>query len=69
MRSTEVQSDQPHDNSERIMLEYADLLGVMELMQERRLLADPANLRELIAAKKAKVLDYEAYSRHLGAIH
>ena len=65
---SEVQPDQPHDNSERIMLEYTDLLGVMELMQERRLLALPANLRELIHAKKVKVLAYEAYSRQLGAV-
>ena len=65
---TEVQPDQSLNNCERIMLEYADLLGVMELMQERGLLADPANLRELIEAKKVKVLAYEDYSRQLGAI-
>ena len=65
---TEIQPNQPLNNSERIMIEYADLLGVMELMQEQGLLAEPANLRELIEAKKVKVLTYEDYSRQLGAV-
>lgn len=62
----EVQPDQALSNAERIIEEYDDLLGVMEMLHDRGLL--PASRPERIAAKKEKVTRFLAYSATCGTL-
>lgn len=60
----EVQPGQDRDNTRRVMDEFHDLVAVMEMAG-----FDPRTLdEEMIAAKKAKVERYLAYSRQVGRL-
>jgi hypothetical protein len=64
----EVQPGQPLDNRQRIMQEFADLLGVMELLGFAPLVGPLHALRPWIDAKKAKVERFLDYSRECGQL-
>lgn len=50
----EVQPGQNYDNAERIMHEFADLLGAMELLEDEGLIKYPSDFRALIDRKKSR---------------
>ena len=66
----EIQPGQPLNNAERLVDEYADLLGAMELLVEGGFIALPSNeaMRKKIDAKKAKVDKFLAYSAQCGTL-
>ena len=66
----EAQPGQPYTNAERIYSEFADLLGVMEMLQEDGAIATTtlACLRSMIDAKKEKVAHYMGYSVECGTL-
>lgn len=57
----QTQPGQPLNNEERIREEYSDLVGVMEMLGIHP-------VRELVEAKKQKVLRYLELSRSLGTL-
>lgn len=63
---TEVQPEQSFTNAERLIGEMADLLGTLEMLQDRELVGqvDPA----AVAAKKVKVAKFLEYSRLQGTL-
>lgn len=63
----EIQPDQQYTNQYRIMLELYDLLGVIELLQERRILTNFVE-HGRTADKKEKVLRFLEYAREQKAI-
>src|SRR3546814_8926823 len=59
----EVQPGQALTNAERIVGELVDLKAMVEMLEERGLIdCAPLHDRSLIAAKKAKVEKFSAYS-------
>lgn len=64
----EIQPEQEYTNKRRIMLELYDLLGVIEMLQERKTL-DMFLEREHVHAKKEKVLHFLEYAREQKAIN
>lgn len=60
----EVQPGQEATNGERIMQEFADLMGVIEMLVAEDSLAWPADFDDLVRAKQAKV---EHYLKHSAA--
>lgn len=62
----EIQPDQPLTNAERIMVEFDDLLAVVQMCQERALL--PYGAQERVQAKKDKVAKFLNYSRECGTV-
>ena len=63
----EIQPGQPLTNADRLIGEYADIVGVMELLQENGYIQLP-DLRPMIERKKAKVLKYLEFSRRCGTL-
>lgn len=63
---TETQPGGELDNAERIMIEFDDLIGVIQMLQEKTLL--PGSVRQRIAAKKVKVTKFLEYSRQQGTL-
>ena len=61
-----VQDGHPDTNADRIMHEFADLLGVVEVLQAEGLL--PAVDRERVEKKKAKIEQYLQYSAEMGTV-
>src|SRR3546814_11349973 len=65
----EVQPGQALTNAERIVGELVDLKAIVEMLEERGLIdCAPLHDRSLIAAKKAKVEKFSAYSEQPGAM-
>lgn len=58
----EVQPGQPYDNSQRLTDELIDLLGVMELLEQEKMIVMPQNLETLIAKKGEKFEKYRKFS-------
>jgi hypothetical protein len=67
---SEAQPGQPFDNAERILMEYADLLAVVEMLQSEGHLPvwEASRMRALMDAKKRKVEKYLAYARDIGTL-
>lgn len=63
----EIQYGQDQNNAQRLVAEYADLRGVIELLEEDGHLVIP-DLRPLIDAKKAKVEKFLLYSAECGTL-
>lgn len=63
----EIQPGQPDDNRERINYEVNDVYAVMEMLAERGVDVTKVN-RDMIAAKKAKVLKLMELSRERGML-
>ena len=55
-------------NQERIMLEFCDLLAVIEELVSMGVLAFPANKNELLAGKKEKIKKYMTYAEARGTL-
>lgn len=64
---SEVQEGQPLNNSGRLLGEVADLLAILELLQDNGSLLD-IQLGDAIDAKKNKFAQYAEYSRKLGIL-
>ncbi len=65
----EIQKDQPHTNSERIMQEMADMAAVVGMLQDEGTLpTDVFKFREMVEAKKLKLAWYMEYSRSKGCL-
>lgn len=64
----EIQTGQTLTNAQRLMGEYADLLAILEMLQEEGHLHRSTNLTELKVAKKLKIEGYLSYSRELGTL-
>ncbi len=64
----EVQPGQPLDNRTRILEEFADLLGTMELLGFNPIVGQRHALRPWIDAKKAKVERFLQYSNECGTL-
>lgn len=62
----EIQPEQSYTNAERLMGEVADLIGTIEMLQDRGLLGQVDPLA--VAAKKAKVTHFLEYSRQQGTL-
>lgn len=62
----EVQPDQLLTNSERIMVEFDDLMAVVRMCQNRALL--PGSEYKRIEAKQEKVAKFLRYSEECGTI-
>ena len=62
----EIQPGQELNNAERIMVEYGDLQGVIDMLQASQLL--PPAYPNQSFEKMAKVRKYMAYSRSLGVM-
>jgi len=60
----EIQKDQELNNAQRIIGKFNDLYAVMELLKENDLI-DVIIDRELIVAKKEKIMKYYEYSKSL----
>lgn len=62
----EIQPEQTLTNAQRVMQEFADLVGAIEMLQERGLLplVDP----HAVEAKKMKVAKFLEYSRQQGTL-
>ena len=65
---TEVQPGQGMDNRQRILQEFADLVGVLELLGFDIGIPAHSALRPWIDAKKEKVEKFLAYSRECGTL-
>jgi len=63
----EIEPDWTLNNSQRIVQEYADLIGMMELLEEGGYIS-LKDLRPMIAAKKAKFEHYLKYSKSMGTL-
>jgi NTP pyrophosphatase (non-canonical NTP hydrolase) len=64
----ECEPGQNYTNAERIVLELADLIAVMEILIDQRVITDPRNEIAHIAAKKEKVERFMDYSEKIGAL-
>lgn len=62
----EIQPGQSLSNAERIMGEYADLVAMIHMLQDRKLL--PGLDFRLVEAKKEKVAHFLEYSRQQGTL-
>jgi NTP pyrophosphatase (non-canonical NTP hydrolase) len=56
------------NNKERIESEICDLMGVLELLYEEKIIPMPDNWQDRVAAKKTKVMRYMDYARERGAL-
>lgn len=66
---SEIQAGQDLDNRERILYEFADLCGALELLNDGCLIEEVVSgLRSQIDAKKAKVEKYLDYSLQVGSL-
>lgn len=65
--STQKTGEAKLSNDKRIRQEYADLVGVYEMLQEAGYLKPPS--RRAIAAKKRKVLKYLYHAAMTGTFH
>lgn len=66
---SEIQPGQPHTNGERIVHEFADLLGAMRLLEKQGLIKlDKQSLDELAEAKIKKIESFFEVSRSNGAL-
>ena len=63
----DVQPGQSLSNADRIMLEYADLCAVIDMLCDEGLLEIGGDFAALVAAKKQQVEHYLKYSAVLGA--
>lgn len=66
--SLEIQPGQALDNRDRILQEFADLVGVLEMLGFDVGIPEHAKLRPWIEAKKQKVEHFLAYSREVGTL-
>ena len=65
----EIQPGQDQTNSRRLVVEYADVLALAEMLQAEGLIRlDSKDLRELIEAKKRKVEEFLKYSAEQGTL-
>lgn len=69
----EIQPDQDHTNSWRIMQEYADLLGAMELLKHEPdfypfFLDQSGVIRGMVEAKKSKIEEFLKLSAKMGTL-
>lgn len=55
-------------NRERLVVELNDLMGVLEMLEERGIIPTPWYSRKLILEKKAKVAKFMEYARGTGAL-
>lgn len=62
----EVQPEQPHDNAQRFMGEFADLIAVYEMMAEAGRV--PALDRELVDSKKLRMRKWMVHSQGRGRL-
>lgn len=62
----EIQPEQALTNAERLMGEYADLVGVIHMLQDRKLL--PGLDFRMVDAKKEKITHFLEYSRQQGTL-
>lgn len=62
----DFEPNQDLKNSEKITNELADIIGVMEMLIEERVISPPK--KEAINAKKVKVEKYIKYATDLGAL-
>ena len=64
----ETQPGQPFNNRQRILQEFADLIGAMEMLGFDFQIGRLHALRPWIDAKKEKVEKYLAYSKECGTL-
>lgn len=64
----EIQPGQSFTNAERIMHEYADILGAIRLLTEEGILERPENFEELIQRKKDRFEKYLEISKAQGRL-
>lgn len=65
----EVQEGQPLTNAQRIMYEFADLVAIVELLEEENLLgSDEVTFQRAVALKKEKVKKWLSYSKSVGTL-
>ncbi len=64
----EVQKDQAWSNSDRIILEFNDILAVAELLEEEGALSAPLRVQGLIDQKKEKLRRWMEYSHAQGTL-
>lgn len=65
---TEIQAGQPFTNAERIMHEYADLVGVMERLIEEGVLGWPEDFTDRVAGKKSRFEKFLIISKEHGRL-
>lgn len=64
----EVQPGQHLNNAARVALEFADLIGVVEMLEDHAGLSIIPVVRDRIDAKQAKVREFMAYSVECGTL-
>lgn len=64
----EIQSGQPLDNSDRIVLELNDILAVAELLAEENAITSEFRIQKFIDGKKEKLRSWMAYSEKMGSL-
>lgn len=64
----EVQPDQALTNRERLLHEVYDLMSLVEIMQQERILPKFDGLLAAIERKKLKAIEFQKYSRELGRL-
>ena len=65
----EIQPGQPYTNAERIMHEFADLTGVIEmLIKEGHITNNERDFRGRVQAKKIRVEEYLKHSKECGTL-
>lgn len=65
---TEVQPGQSLDNETRLLGEFADLCGALELTLKKDIVEIVEFLRDPIDAKKAKIEHFLTYSKQMGTL-
>lgn len=64
----EVQGSQTYNNAERIMHEWADLVGVMEKLIEEGAVKYPDDFAERVATKKSRIEQFLKLSKANGRL-
>jgi hypothetical protein len=64
----EIQPSQPLDNMERLLVEFNDLLAVMEMLQDCGAFKTNIIDAKMIRQKKSKLEKYMKYSQKLGIL-
>lgn len=64
----EIQPGQELNNAERIMTEYADILGAVELLLAEGAIEYPPNFEEMVTAKKDRIEKYLGRSKLCGRL-
>lgn len=66
--SHEIQPGQVLDNTDRLILELVDLIGVLDKMVDEKMIPENFAGEELVEVKRKKIDKYMKYSEQLGIL-